>query len=231
MRKEEDLKDAEAKIERLQKHLKALEGMLEASSKKIVPVRNQDDSPELHVVKRSKLEKVKENVTACTCRLESYKARGEIDNVKESSRKKLIIASAPPSLVVIKSERPKSTSPPSHHEDQPRGRELVAEGLDSMTQWRFQNLRSDRGGPDMRNIDPEPELWLDYNKPGSTHTDFEVVKMAVFAWRHRLRKNQEYLSDRRLPDQVHLDHVKILAAALRDFKCRRLEKNMGWVRS
>jgi hypothetical protein len=49
-RKEEDLKDAEAKIERLQKHLKALESMLEASSKRAIPARSQDDSPELHAI-------------------------------------------------------------------------------------------------------------------------------------------------------------------------------------
>ncbi len=40
-RKEEDLKDAEAKIEKLQKHLKALENMLEASAKRAIPARGK----------------------------------------------------------------------------------------------------------------------------------------------------------------------------------------------
>jgi hypothetical protein len=49
------------------------------------------------------------------------------------------------------------------------------------------------------------------------------------AWRYQLRKRREYLPDRRLPDQVHLDHVKILGAALRDFKKLRIEANMSWI--
>jgi hypothetical protein len=84
--KEEDLKDAEAKIEMLQKHLKALENMLEASAKRSVPARGQDDFPEMHAIKRStKVEEVSKDLTACTKHLESYKARGEIYNVKDNS--------------------------------------------------------------------------------------------------------------------------------------------------
>jgi hypothetical protein len=96
----------------------------------------------------------------------------------------------------------------------------MTEGLDEVTLWRFGGNKSSRdfGGGPMRDVDPEPQLWLDYNKPGSCHTDFDLEKMARYAWRHHLRENQEYLPDRRLPDHVHLDHVKILGAALLDFK-------------
>jgi hypothetical protein len=72
IRKEEDLKDAEAKIDMLQKHLKALEIFLEASSKRSVPARSQDDCPEMHAVKRSKVEEVNKDFAACTKHLESY---------------------------------------------------------------------------------------------------------------------------------------------------------------
>ncbi len=82
----------------------------------------------------------------------------------------------------------------------------------------------------MRRIKPDVELWLDY-KPGSSHSDHEVEKMALSAWRYQLRRKSEYLPDRRLPDQIHLDHVKILGAALRDLKNLRLEANMSWIES
>jgi hypothetical protein len=156
--------------------------MLEASAKRAVPARNLDDSPEGHTVKRSKVEEVKESVTTCASQLEIYKARGEIYNVKENSKKELISTSAPPPEVTVKSERPKSTSPPSH-QDLPRGSGLLSMRLDGTEQWRFQELKSGHGGPSMRRIEPEQELWFDY-KPGSSHTDFEVEKMALYAWRH-----------------------------------------------
>jgi hypothetical protein len=169
IRKEEDLKDAEAKIERLQKHLKALENMLEASAKRAVPARGQDDSPEMHAIKRSKVEEVNKDVTACTKQLESYKARGEMYNVKDNSKKEVIITSALPAAVTVKSERPKSTSPPCH-EDLPRTGGLLAKGLDENEQSRFEDLKAGSGGPEMRRIQPELELWLDYT-PGSSHSD------------------------------------------------------------
>jgi hypothetical protein len=75
LRKEEDLKDAERKIEKLQKHLQALESMLEASAKRAVPARSQEDSPELHAVKRSKIEEVNEGGEAF---LESPAPRVEV---------------------------------------------------------------------------------------------------------------------------------------------------------
>jgi hypothetical protein len=106
IRKEKDLKDAEAKIEMLQKHLKALGNMLEASAKRSVPARGQDDSPEMHAIKRSKVEEVSKDLTTCTKHLESYKARGEIYNVRDGSKKEVIIASAPPPAMAVGSGRP-----------------------------------------------------------------------------------------------------------------------------
>ncbi len=144
----------------LQKHLKALENMLEASSKRSVPARGQDDSPELHAIKRSKVEGVSKDLTACTKPLESYKARGEIYNVKDNSKKEVIIASAPPPAMAVGSGRPKSTSPP-RHEDLPRSGGRMAKGLDEDTQDLFQSFKMVNGGPEMRRIEPDVELWRD----------------------------------------------------------------------
>jgi hypothetical protein len=69
--------------------------MLEASAKRAIPARGQDDSPELHAIKRSKVEEVKdggdtvlEYLAAATKRLESLRAgnpRKEVYNVQETS--------------------------------------------------------------------------------------------------------------------------------------------------
>jgi hypothetical protein len=202
--------------------------MLEASAKRAVPARGQEDSPELHAIKRSKVEEVSKDLTACTKHLENYKTRGEIYNVKENSRKEVTISSAPPpAMAVGRGRSNKSTSPPCH-EDLPRTGGLLAKGLDQDTQDRFVTLKRLNGGPEMRRIEPNVELWRDY-KPGPSFSDHEVEKMALSAWRYQLRKRAEYLPDRRLPDQVHLDHVKILGAALRDLKNLRIEANMSWI--
>jgi hypothetical protein len=79
--------------------------------------------------------------------------------------------------MAVGSGRPKSTSSPCH-EDLPRTGGLLAKGLDEDTQTRFEELKMVNGGPEMRRIQPDVELWLDY-KPGSSHSDHEVEKMAL----------------------------------------------------
>jgi hypothetical protein len=62
VRIEEYLKDAEDQIIKLQEHLRKLEEMLERiTSKRPVPVRNQNNSPEMHASKKSKVEEVPAN--------------------------------------------------------------------------------------------------------------------------------------------------------------------------
>jgi hypothetical protein len=146
--------------------------------------------------------------------------------VQENPRKEVTSSSAPPPAIAVDRGRPKSTSPPCHDGLPKNG--LLAKGLDADTQERFATRKWLNGGPEMRRIEPDVELWHDY-KPGSSFSDHEVERMALNAWRYQLRKKAEYLPDRRLPDQVHLDHVKILGAALRDFKKLRIDTNMSWV--
>ena len=56
VRKEEDLKDAEDQITKLQQDLKKLEDLLERTSKRALAIRNKDDSPESHASKKTKIE-------------------------------------------------------------------------------------------------------------------------------------------------------------------------------
>ncbi len=51
VRKEEDLKDAQDQLSKLQDNFRKLEEMLERTSKSSVPLRHKDDSPEMHASK------------------------------------------------------------------------------------------------------------------------------------------------------------------------------------
>ena len=62
MQKEEDLKDAEDQITKLQEDLRKLEDILERTSKRSVPLRNKDDSPEMHASKKTKVEEIQANI-------------------------------------------------------------------------------------------------------------------------------------------------------------------------
>ncbi len=64
VRKEEDLKDAEDQISKLQEDLRKLEDILERTSKRSVPIRNKDDSPDMHASKKTKVEEIPANTMA-----------------------------------------------------------------------------------------------------------------------------------------------------------------------
>ncbi len=64
VRKEEDLKDAEDQISKLQEDLRKLEDTLERTSKRSVPLRNKNDSPEMHASKKTKVEEIPANEMA-----------------------------------------------------------------------------------------------------------------------------------------------------------------------
>jgi hypothetical protein len=64
VRKEEDLKDAEDQISKLQQDLRKLEDILERTAKRSVPIRNKNDSPEMHACKKTKVEEIPANTMA-----------------------------------------------------------------------------------------------------------------------------------------------------------------------
>jgi hypothetical protein len=53
-RRDEELREAEERIEQLQKHLSQLEDIMDAKSKRALPARTQEDSPELHATKKTR---------------------------------------------------------------------------------------------------------------------------------------------------------------------------------
>jgi hypothetical protein len=64
VRKEEDLKDAEDQITKLQEDLKRLESILERSSKRSLPLRSKDDSPEMLPSRKRQVVEVQANAAA-----------------------------------------------------------------------------------------------------------------------------------------------------------------------
>jgi hypothetical protein len=64
VRKEEDLKDAEDQITKLQQDLKRLKDILERSSKRSVPLRSKHDSPEMQPSKKKQIVEVQANMAA-----------------------------------------------------------------------------------------------------------------------------------------------------------------------
>jgi hypothetical protein len=63
---------------------------------------------------------------------------------------------------------------------------------------------------------PEKE---EYKTPRSDHyTDVEYDTQAIEAWRHYCRRMHDYMPDRDYYGDVHAKHLRILQAAIRDFK-------------
>ena len=71
-----------------------------------------------------------------------------------------------------------------------------------------------------RFVTPPPLKTL-LGEDGLNCSDAELVKQSLIAWRHHLRSHGEYKPDRRLPNETHLTHAKILMAALLSFKVER----------
>ena len=78
-----------------------------------------------------------------------------------------------------------------------------------------------------RRISPTPDHFKDYNAARDAHlSDGQLSAMSLEAWRSHLRKMHEYLPDRDIPKSVHLDHIKILSAAITDYKRQRTTLNL-----
>ncbi len=61
-----------------------------------------------------------------------------------------------------------------------------------------------------------------YKTPRSGHyTDAEYDEQVLEAWRHQCRKAHDYMPDRAYTKEVHGKHLRILQAAIRDFKLQR----------
>ncbi len=72
---------------------------------------------------------------------------------------------------------------------------------------------------------PAPRVTL-LGKDGLNCSDDELRKQSLIAWRHLLKSRDEYRPDRLLPQETHEAHVKILMAALSDFKNERVRNQL-----
>jgi hypothetical protein len=71
---------------------------------------------------------------------------------------------------------------------------------------------------------PEEEV---YRSPRSGHyTDAEYDNQALEAWRNQCRKSHDYMPDRDYPMEVHGKHLRILQAAIRDFKVKKKSQRL-----
>ena len=78
-----------------------------------------------------------------------------------------------------------------------------------------------------RKISPTPDHFENYNAARDAHlSDGQLSAMSLEAWRSHLRKQHDYLPDRDIPKSVHLDHIKIISAAITDYKRQRTALNL-----
>jgi hypothetical protein len=99
-------------------------------------------------------------------------------------------------------------------------------GLGKSAQENFHSKMGDYKGYN-RTVAPTPDLFKNYNAARDAHlSDGQLTTMALEAWRSHLRDKYEYLPDRALPKEVHLDHIKIISSAITDFKRQRTALNL-----
>jgi hypothetical protein len=98
-------------------------------------------------------------------------------------------------------------------------------GLDKVAQERYHDRVCDYKGGNRR-VSPTPDHYKSYSSTKDAHlSDEELGIMASEAWRSHLRNMHDYLPDRKIPPATHLDHVKVLNAAITDYK--RQWSNLG----
>jgi hypothetical protein len=168
VRKEEDLKDAEDQILKLQQDLKKLEDLLERTAKRSLAIRNKDDSPEMHASKKTKVEEIPANTMAIIKHKVEVKrekpdadipirqqeprlrldSQGDITSEEPADRRSARSVQEVPSKIV----KPlKSPSP-----------ERKYVGLDKVAQDKFHDRVCDYKG-DNRRVSPTPDHYKNYS--------------------------------------------------------------------
>ncbi len=223
MRREEDLRIAEARIADLESTIKELEDLVDDKPKRSLPERTQSDLPETQASKKSK-------------------PRGNSGPSSPS-----FIPSSAPIIPLISSITPSRTSvaPLANHrqgssedlsqsdssddEDtsssSANSQELV---LPLQTETVTQNCsdtyaRSTKGD---NRIKVEVPVSRVTPRVDGLYTDEEMGHLTLEAWRTRLRAMHEYIPDRAWEEHVHLDKVKVLQAALSNFKRSVAEQHL-----
>jgi hypothetical protein len=67
-----------------------------------------------------------------------------------------------------------------------------------------------------------------YRRPRSDHyTDAEYENQALEAWREKCRQVHDYMQDRDYPMDAHSKHLRILQAAIKEFKVEKRNQRLG----
>jgi hypothetical protein len=68
----------------------------------------------------------------------------------------------------------------------------------------------------------------DQTKPG-IYSDAEYEQQALEAWREHCRQSRahDYMPDRDYSDDVHSKHLRVLQAAIKDFKIERQNRRLS----
>ncbi len=243
-RKEEDLRLAEEQITKLKEHLRQLEDIIDGTAKRPMPPREEGDSPEMHVNKRGRTDEVPLLALATGTDVsggsvipkvvpipaEPFPREGKpatVPVLKPTKSGVPVLDSAKPSVPVLDSSKPNYAKLGSLSLTVLKGQiKSQASRRSDPVAFVPSPAPSDAGGC---NSETKGYNRLDLrveNKPRPAYregyyTDEELQTQSLEAWRARLRAMHDYIPDRMWDKSVHLDRVKILQAALSNFKGER----------
>ena len=243
--KEKDLEEAEARIKRLHDELAFLEGALgslDVVTKRPLTPRGDLDSPELNPGKKAKIEEVPANLQA----INAGQSKDGIKSV-DTTKKDISIKnkdSIKNNGSIKKKDGIRDSSIPSSATDKDDVLELNHEGdivskaagavkgppptighknyvpinsreADKSNLYGFQNRAK-----------PAPLKSL-LGEQGLKGSDDDLREQSLIAWRHHLRSQGRYRPDKALPIETSEAHVKILMAALSNFKKERVNCSLS----
>jgi hypothetical protein len=211
-RRDDELRAAEETIEQLQKHLNQLEDIMDGKSKRVLPERTQEDSPELHATKKTRTEA--ETLTLGRGILDgSVNLLDAPSNRVKDARSQSV--SSRSTSISSRSDRSGSKDPSSDSTASDKTRTPTSRPTEEERAIRDNDALAGFRGVN-RNIKLSPSEVE--HRPDGCYTDEEIRILSLEAWRTRCRRLHDYIPDRNWDMEVHLDKVKILQAALTNFK-------------
>jgi hypothetical protein len=207
-----ELRAAEETIEQLQLHLNQLEDIMDGKSKRVLPERTQEDSPELHATKKTRTEA--ETLTLGQGILDKGVNFLDAPGTSAKNAESRSVSSRSTSIS-SRSDRSSSKDPSSDSTASNKSRTPTSRPTEEERAIRDNGAVAGFRGFN-RNISLDPSEVK--HRPDGCYTDEEIGILSLEAWRTRCRRLHDYVPDRHWDIEVHLDKVKILQAALTNFK-------------
>jgi hypothetical protein len=222
MRREEDLRIAEARIADLESTIKELEGLVDDKPKRPLPERAQSASPETQA-KKSKprgnsgpsspsfIPSSAPIIPLISSITPSRTSVAPFANLRESS-------STDPSESGLSDDEDTSSSSANSHEV------VLPVQTETVTQNCSDTCARNTKGDNCNKVEvPVSRVTPRVN---GLYTDEEMGHLTLETWRARLRAMHDYIPDRAWAEHVHLDKVKVLQAALSNFKKSVAEQHL-----